>query len=78
MAGLPDSAGFRADSRTSSRSPACRSCGIGPMAFEAFVRQDRPDIAVEIDGAGPRQPRQANREAREHDTRGGTQHGAIP
>ena len=41
--------GFSASSRMSSRRPALRALGVGPVAVEAVVRHDRPDVAVEGD-----------------------------
>ena len=38
--------------QTSSRRSACAIRRIGPVAVEAVVGQDRPDVAGEIDAAG--------------------------
>ena len=43
---------FTADSRTSSRRSGLALLRVRPVAEEAFVREDRPDVAVEADRAG--------------------------
>jgi len=48
MAAIPDSSFARAASEISSRSPALRCCSSGPWQLQQWFRQNRPDLATEI------------------------------